>query len=44
MDKVEVGRKYRHFKGHIIEVIGIAKHSETLEKLVHRSCHNAVYG
>lgn len=34
MEKVEVGRKYRHFKGHIIEVLGIAKHSETLENLV----------
>lgn len=34
MEKVEIGRKYRHFKGHIIEVIGIAKHSETLENLV----------
>lgn len=34
MEKVEVGKKYRHFKGHIIEVIGIAKHSETLENLV----------
>ena len=34
MEKVEVGKKYRHFKGHIIEVIGIAKHSETLEPMV----------
>ena len=34
MEKVEVGKRYRHFKGHIIEVIGIAKHSETLEPMV----------
>ena len=31
MDKIEIGKKYRHFKGHIIEVTGIAKHSENLE-------------
>lgn len=26
--------KYKHYKGKIVEVIGIGKHSETLEKLV----------
>ena len=26
--------KFRHFKGHIIEVVCIAKHSETLEDMV----------
>ena len=34
MKKVEIGKKYRHFKGHEVEVLGIAKHSETLENLV----------
>ena len=34
MEKVEVGKKYIHFKGHKIEVMAIAKHSETLENMV----------
>ncbi len=32
--KIEKGQRYRHFKGHIIEIIGIAKHSEDLSELV----------
>ena len=31
---IEVGKKYRHFKGHIIEVVLLAKDTETLEDLV----------
>ncbi len=26
--------KYKHYKGKIVEVIGVGKHSETLEKFV----------
>lgn len=33
MDELKIG-KYRHFKGDIMEVIGIALHSETQEEYV----------
>lgn len=32
--KIEKGQRYHHFKGHIIEIIGIAKHTEDLSELV----------
>lgn len=32
--EVKVGKKYRHFKGTIYEVIAIAKDSETLKDVV----------
>ena len=40
MDTIKPG-KYRHFKGNEYEVIGIAKHSETLEPMV---VYRALYG
>lgn len=33
MESIEVG-KYRHFKGREYEVVGVARHSETLEPMV----------
>ena len=40
MHDIQVGR-YRHYKGNEYEVIGIAKHSETLEPMV---VYRALYG
>ncbi len=40
MDKILLG-KYRHYKGNEYEVIAIANHSETLEKMV---IYKALYG
>ena len=32
--KPKKGEKYRHFKGNVITVLEIAKHTETLEEMV----------
>ncbi len=33
-DEIIIGGKYKHYKGGEYEVVGIAKHTETLEELV----------
>ena len=36
--------KYEHFKGHICNVVGVARHSETMEKLVVYTHDSEKYG
>lgn len=40
MNEIKCG-KYRHFKGKEYEVLGVARHSETLEPMV---VYRALYG
>ena len=40
---VEIGSKYRHFKGMIVEVIAIGKDSETLDDVVIYKHDNQVW-
>ena len=40
MQKIEVGKIYRHYKGNLYKIIALAKCSETLEDLiVYQSCN-----
>ncbi len=34
MQEISIGKKYRHYKGNLYEIIALAKHSETLDEMI----------
>ncbi len=41
MKEIKLG-KYKHYKGNFYEVLGVARHSETLEEfVVYRACYDS---
>lgn len=34
MQKITIGKTYRHYKGNLYKIIALAKHSETLEDMI----------
>jgi len=34
MQKIEIGKVYRHYKGNLYKIIALAKHSESLEDMI----------
>jgi cyclomaltodextrinase / maltogenic alpha-amylase / neopullulanase len=40
--EIQAGQRYRHFKGDTVEIMCVAKHSETLEDYIVYN-HNGVY-
>ena len=41
IEKIQVGRRYKHFKGNMYEVMCVARNSETSEAMV---VYKALYG
>lgn len=34
MQKIEIGKTYKHYKGNLYKIIALAKHSETNEDMI----------
>lgn len=44
MKKLKLG-KYQHYKGNLYEIVGVARHSETLEELVvYKALYTSEFG
>ncbi len=42
-EKIKIGSRWKHFKGSIMEVIMIAKNTETLEKMIIYKHNNEIW-